>query len=175
MIRLENVRDRPQDLLALKALYERSFPTNERRPLEPLLNDRTGHAAVLSVVRKGAFGGFLCLLMAGDLIHIIYFAVPEELRGRGIGSEALAEVRLLNPGKRIIVDVEQAREGASNAEQRRRRRDFYLRNGYAETPVRYTWRDEDYVILCAGGSLTGKEFGGFWRALAREMPEASAY
>ena len=175
MIRLENAKDRPGDLPALTALYERSFPANERRPLEPLLTDETGHAAVLCVVREGAFCGFLCLLRANGLAHIIYFAVPEALRGRGIGAEALAAVRAMYPGERVIVDIEQPDERAGEGDLRRRRMAFYLRCGYAETPVRYDWRGEKYVILSCGGNVTGEEFGQFWRSLSRDMPSARNY
>ena len=175
MIEFRSAKDSAEDILAIQALYERSFPANERRPLEPLLEDETGHARVLSICREGEFCGFLCLLEANGLVHIIYFAVEEGRRGRGIGSGALAEMRRRNPGKRILVDIEQVCAGADNNEQRQRRKEFYLRNGYDESPVEYAWRGTRYIVMSSGGAILNDEFWQFWKDLCREMPAASIY
>ena len=79
------------------------------------------------------------------MVHIIYFAVEEALRGRGLGSRILEEMRRANPGKRLLVDIEEPFGAAPNNAQRLRRRDFYLRCGYRETAVRYPWRGVDYT------------------------------
>lgn len=109
------------------------------------------------------------------MVHIIYFAVEEALRGRGLGSRILEEMRRANPGKRLLVDIEEPSGAAPNNAQRLRRRDFYLRCGYRETAVRYPWRGEDYVILSLGGTVTDEEFGRFWEALEAEMPVFGTY
>ena len=106
--------------------------------------------------------GFACLLTIGDLTHIIYFAMDERLRGQGYGSVALAALHALKPQNRIIADIEQELPEAANNEQRRKRKSFYLRNGYVESGVELNWRKEAYEILVYGGTLTPKEFKAFW-------------
>ena len=159
----------------LQALYIRAFPANERRPLEPLMTDQTGHAQVLTAMEEGEFRGFVCSLIQGDLLHIIYFAVTEDQRGRGLGSQILAAVREASPGMRLLVDIEAPDPTAENHLQRVRRQEFYLRNGYTETPVRYSWRGEDYIILSRGGSLTPEEFHRFWDDLSHSISNAKRY
>lgn len=163
------------DLPGIRSLYERAFPVNERRPLDPLLNDATGHSKVLSAHSENGFCGFVCILEWSDIVHIIYFAVEERQRGKGLGSEILQAVHRENPHKRVIVDIEEPDPSVSNNRQRIKRKAFYLHNGYAETEIRYNWLGTDYVILSHGGTVTDEEFGRFWQALEQEMPGSEDY
>ncbi len=164
-----------KDIPWIRSLYERAFPANERRPLDPLLNDATGHSKALAAYDEGSFCGFVCILEWSDIVHIIYFAVKENLRGRGLGSEILQAVHRENPNRRVIVDIEEPDSAASNNGQRVKRKEFYLRNGYAATDIRYNWLGTNYVILSHGGNMTDREFGEFWQALEREMPGSEDY
>lgn len=175
MLTLINTRDRTEDMESIRALYNRAFPANERRPLGPLLEDTTGHSRVLSAHWKGAFCGFVCVLEWSDIVHIIYFAVEERMRGQGLGSGILQAVHLANPDKRVIVDIEEPADLAPNNGQRLQRKKFYLANGYRETEIRYPWLGTDYEILSYGGGMTEKEFGQFWAALEKEMPGSEDY
>ena len=71
----------------------------------------------------------------------------------------------IKAGKRIIVDIEREVPGNPENEIRKRRKNFYLRNGYKETEVRYRWQEEAYEILVFGGELSREDFGNFWKAL----------
>ena len=151
------------DYTELAALYDRAFPLNERSPIEEIMNEKSGMLKVLAFYNNAAFCGMAVTLTSEELVHIIYLAVEEAVRGQGLGSMALGEIRKRYPGRKIVVDVERVEDGAANNDQRTRRMAFYLRNGYEETPVSYRWRDEDYVILSCGGIMTGQEWGRFWK------------
>jgi hypothetical protein len=43
----------------------------------------------------------------------------------------------------------------------KKRKAFYIRNGYTVSGVSYIWRQESYEILVNGGELSEKEFEGF--------------
>lgn len=163
MLTLKHITERSRDLARINQLYVQSFPANERRPLDALLQDSTGSSDFLAFYHEETFVGFACLLTWQDLSHILYFAIDAPLRGRGYGSEALAALRALKPNHRILADLEAQDPSASNNEQRKKRRRFYLRNGYAASEVRYRWREESYEILVCGGTVTSPEFEAFWR------------
>ena len=163
------------DLTAILALYERAFPENERSPLDPMLEDTTGSAEILSVHSAFGYCGFICILKCSDIVHIIYFSVEEAFRGHGIGALILEQIRHRYPGKRVIVDIEQPDEAAENNAQRISRKMFYLRSGYQENEFSYNWRETDYTVLSQGGSITYKEFRQFWKDLIAVMPQASQY
>lgn len=151
----------------MEKLNRRAFPANERRPLLPLLEDPTGTSDVFAFAEGGVFCGFVCLLTWKDLTHIIYFAMEEALRSQGYGSQALALLAQAYPGHRLFADLEAEIPGAANAEERKRRRSFYLRNGYRPTAVRYSWRGEQWEILSLGGDVSDKEFTAFWQAMGQ--------
>ena len=173
MLHLERVRSGHRHEGRIAALYERSFPENERRPLGPLMDDESGAAELLALYDDGMFVGFACVLCWRDIRHIIYFAVEESLRGRGYGAQTLKQLYL--PGRRLIADVEEVTEGAPNAAQRARRIEFYRRCGFERSSVRYNWRAEEYVILSRGGDITPREFGEFWRGVDEMNPEMAQY
>ena len=162
MLYIKQITDQTDDWEEITALNERAFPANERRPLEPLLCDPTGSSEILAFYDGGEFCGFACLLTVGDISHIIYFAIEEAFRQNGCGSAALAAMRRLKPDKRIIADIELEDPLAENNALRIRRKEFYLRNGYTESGVRYSWRRESYEILVCGGRLSENEFFDFW-------------
>ena len=162
MLRLQAVDGQSPWLPRLNALYEAAFPANERRPLDALLNDRTGAGEVFAALDGEAFIGLAILLSHGDLTHILYFAVEEALRGRGYGTRLLAAVRARYPGQRLLADLEAPDADAPNRAQREQRIAFYRRCGYEPTEIRYNWIGENYVVLAAGGPVTRQEFSAFW-------------
>ena len=154
---------------ALDALMNRAFPENERVPMEHLLRQDDGHE-MLAIMQGDAFAGFISLLTHGDICHILFFATEEHLRGQGIGAHALAILREMKPGLRIIADLEACVDSAPDLSMRQRRIAFYYRCGFENTPVGYRWRGEDYVILSNGGNVTDEEFWNFWKAYDRPRP-----
>lgn len=162
---MKNITENHPDMGELIALYERSFPANERRPARMLFDSLGGHRETVAFYEDGRFLGFAVLLNCNGIAHIIYFAVEEAARNQGLGSRALAAIHQAKRGERVIVDIERENKTCANPQQRERRKRFYLRNGYQETDVKYRWHGEDYEILSYGGNLTEAEFGNFWDTL----------
>ena len=160
MLTLKPVDAASPEMPALTALMERAFPANERMPMEALLS-REG-SDMLAILEDGVFRGFISLLTRMDICHILFFAMGEDCRDRGLGTRALTMVRELKPGLRIIADLEAPDDHAPNSMQRERRWRFYRRCGYAETGVTYRWRGERYAIISNGGAVSDEEFWQFW-------------
>lgn len=161
----EQITKHHPDSERVRALYEASFPEQERHPFELLLDETKTSMELFGFYEDTLFCGFAALLNWQDISHIVYFAVPPELRGQGVGSRVLQTIHNAKRGQRIIVDIEQECVGCDNPEQRIRRRQFYLRNGYQPTEIAYHWHGDDYIILSHGGPLTHAEFIGFWDGL----------
>lgn len=146
----------------VQKLYIKSFPENQRNPLEFLLNGYSNYGEILAFYENEIFCGFISILTYCDITHILYFAIEETMRGKGYGSRVLEIIREMKAGNRIIADLELVTDKASNNEQRRNRKGFYINNGYVESGVCYVWRDESYEILINGGEISEKEFEEFW-------------
>ena len=91
------------------------------------------------------------------------------------GAQALEMLYALRPGCRLIADLEADDPAAPNGPQRARRLGLYMRQGFSESSVRYTWRGERYVILSRGGDITPDEFSAFWQNLDRINPDMAQY
>ena len=165
MFLTRRIKPGSKDLGKIEKLYIESFPENERFSFKMMINNEKGHYETFGFYKDGAFCGFAILLNSLDISHIIYFATLPEMRGKGLGAKALAAIGRIKKGRRIIVDIEKEVPGLEDNEIRRRRKNFYLRNGYSETEVSYRWQDEAYEILVSGGELSKEDFGNFWKAL----------
>lgn len=153
------------DIPKIKKLYIEAFPENERFNFNMMIKNENRHYETFGFYHDEVFCGFAILLNSGDISHILYLATEPKLRGKGFGAKALGSLHRIKKGMRIIVDIERETPDCSENEIRRRRKNFYLRNGYHETEVRYRWQDESYEILVSGGELSKEDFGGFWKSL----------
>ena len=136
----------------LRRLYESAFPREERIPWEDLLRLVREMPLEFAEYREGAeLLGITIVYPRPRLSWFWYFAVPEQRRGRGIGQRILAALLARYEGRSAVLDMEDpAQPGAPNAAQRRRRRDFYLRNGFRETGVGKTFGPVAMTILLRG-------------------------
>lgn len=151
------------DLPCVRALYESAFPENERRPFDELMTVFGSAHILLAFYSDDVFCGFASLLTVEDITHIMYFAILPHLRGAGLGSRALALITAWKPGNRYIADLEAELSDAPNFIQRKRRKAFYLRNGFAVSEASYHWQGESYELVVCGGSLTNADYDAFWR------------
>ena len=155
---------------AARSLYERAFPENERRSFDDMLGDPSGICDLVVVLEGSRFVGFACTLVCIGIAHIIYFAVEEDLRGKGLGSAILRLLHERYTPMRVIVDIECTGATYPNNRQRSARKAFYIRAGYRENPVFYRWQDEDYEVLSFGGAITYEEFCDFWKDAYAKNP-----
>ena len=165
MLTMKHVTSETKNLAEIRELYERAFPKNERRPFMELLSVPESPAETVALYDGEQFCGFAVFLNGVGISHIIYLAIEENLRNRGYSSSALQLLHEYKSGRRIMVDIELEKQNAKNNEQRRKRKQFYLRNGYKQTSIYYRWQKEDYEILAYGGNISEDEYDDFWEQL----------
>ncbi len=145
----------PEDIAQrsdLRALYESAFPDEERIPWNDLLRLVREMPLEFAEYRDGEeLLGLTIVYPRPRLSWFWYFAVPEEKRGRGIGQRILSAFLARYEGRSVVLDMEDpAQPGARNVAQRRRRRDFYLRNGFRETGVGKTFGPVAMTMMLKG-------------------------
>lgn len=110
----------------VRRIYETSFPADERREYDSLLQLVTAEEAFnLEVVyRDDAVVGFISSWHFDEWRYVEHFAVDAALRGCGIGQEVLR--RFLDSSERpVVLEVEPPADAAS-----RSRIEFYKRQGF---------------------------------------------
>ena len=105
-----------------------------------------------------------------------YFAVPEQMRGRGVGQIILSQLIEKYKDSTNILDMESPEQMCENQSVRRRRHDFYLHNGFRDTGVGRSFKGIDYTIMIMGdGTFTMKDYDdiiaelrSFWNAMPKD-------
>lgn len=171
-IRLEKIGKNMPEFGQIKRLYLAAFPDDERAPF-PLLAGKARRSNVewLAIFADKTFVGFFYNVLYGEnLVYIFYFAIEENLRGRGYGSAAMSALKRKYAGKRLFLAMEEMDEAAENFAQRQRRCEFYEFNGFENTHTKLLEGRVIYDVMAIGGTVSKEEYHnlmmgwlGWWR------------
>ena len=118
----------------VREIYRASFPREERMPFFLMcLLAKMPQTQFLAFREGEQVCGFAYMAVLDGMEFLLFLAVDPALRSRGYGSAILREIAALYPDCKRLVSIERCDAPADNAAQRLRRRQFYLRNGYAQT------------------------------------------
>lgn len=115
----------PDELLAL---YNTSFPADERRPVDSILSLIDNHDSPFNayvIKADNGFAGFITTWDFDNMLYVEHFATNPELRGQGIGSDALNMLMEL-ADKPVVLEVEPEDSNPLAS----RRIGFYRRHGF---------------------------------------------
>ena len=152
----------------IKRLYETAFPEDEQIPWEDLLRligemplDFTAYYDGEELI------GFTIVYPRESFNWFWYFAVREELRGKGYGLQILTLLIEHYKGQTCVLDMESPyQDPCPNPDQRKHRHDFYLRNGFRDTNVYRTYNDITWTIMMMGeGTFTMQD----WDEITNEL------
>ena len=153
----------------IKALYETAFPEDEQIPWNDLLRLIDQMPLDFMAYYDGEnFIGFTIVYPRKDFNWYWYFAVREELRGKGYGQQILSQLMERYKGQTCVLDMESPTQVCDNMEQRKRRHGFYLRNGFRDTNVYRTYNDITMTIMMMGdGTFTMQD----WDDIIHELQQ----
>lgn len=150
----------------IKRLYRDAFPRDERMPFFLITREcKKGGAELIAVVSdSGRFGGFAVTMRVGDIVMLSYFAISPRLRDRGIGSRVIRSLMRRFKDERFILEIEDVTEPCPDPETRRRRREFYLRNGMISAGFTAHVFMSDLEVLTSGKPVTFEEYRALYRS-----------
>lgn len=157
------------DMERVEALALEAFPPEEYfPPSEAISRQERGEMEFWALYDGNEFVGFIVMRCFRDMAYICFLAIESDKRNRGYGSQTLAALNDIYPGKKSIVDFERLDPKAPNIEQRRHRKGFYLRNGYEQTGHYIAYNGMDFEILCRGGDFSIDDYKAMLDALCIE-------
>lgn len=122
------------DKTAVKRLYHSAFPKEEQMPWWLLrMFSLRKDMGITAFYDEDRFCGMTVSVGVEEYLFILFFAVAEDCRGKGYGSEILSLLKRENPQRPIVLNVEPLDDAAENAAQRVSRMRFYNRNGFFDT------------------------------------------
>jgi len=153
----------------IKQLYETAFPEDEQIPWEDLMRLVGEMPLDFTAYYDGeAFIGFTIVYPRKSFNWFWYFAVREELRGKGYGQRILSQLLDNYEDQPFVLDMESTTQVCDNLEERRKRQAFYLRNGFRDTNVYRTYNDITITIMMRGeGTFTMQD----WDDIIHELQQ----
>ena len=131
MVENVNTSKRKQEV---KDIYVSSFPKEDRMPFGlMLMMSYLWNSEFLAFYDDDVLCGFVYMATIGRQSYVMFFAVNENIHSKGYGSRILETVQSMHINNKIIISIEPCDESAEDFEQRIRRKNFYLKNGYLET------------------------------------------
>lgn len=159
MIHIKKWDGNKVDRKRLKQLYHESFPQEERVPFWVLSNKTKREENDWQLLfDNDEFLGLMYTACYEDIVFVWYFALLPDKQGGGYGSEILQTLHKKYVGKRMILNIEIDDPQSNNYEQRRRRKQFYLRNGYVECGFRTKEAGVVFEMLSYGGLICYDEY-----------------
>jgi GNAT superfamily N-acetyltransferase len=144
----------------IKNLYSNAFPEDEKAPFSLLYFKRNkDNVDFFSIHADGEWVGFAYAVSEKDVTYLFYFAIDEEVRGKGYGSAALKALIKHYEGQRFFLALEQLDESADNFDERIHRRHFYARNGLRSLDCRLREGKVVYDVMGVGGKIEPEEYG----------------
>ena len=155
--------------IKIKRLYETAFPDGEQIPWDDLMR-LVGEMPLdfTAYYDDEEFIGFTIVYPRKAFNWYWYFAVCEELRGKGYGQKILSQLIEHYKGQTSVLDMESPTQVCDNQNQRKRRHNFYLRNGFRDTNVYRSYNDITMTIMMMGeGTFTMQD----WAEITNELKQ----
>ena len=154
----------------LKQLYQTAFPESEQIPWDDLMRlVEEMYLDFTAYYDDEALIGFTIVYPRPSFNWYWYFAVKEELRGKGLGQQILTQLIEKYKDQSCVLDMESPeQQPCPNPEQRQRRHAFYLRNGFRDTHVYRKFDDIEMTIMMMGdGTFTIDD----WNEIIAELKQ----
>ena len=141
-------------------LYQQAFPAEDRFPFWGLrlfsLRPAIRFDAIVNSHHQPI--GLVYLIHDEGLLFVLYFAIDAQCRSQGYGSRIIAELERQYPSDTIVLDIRTPDANAADAQQRQKRLDFYLRNGFHIAPFEWVEAAERYTVLYKGSGFNPQSF-----------------
>lgn len=171
-LELVKLRSDHADRTFFEQINEEAFPLSERMRFDEIFDLASGtNTDVLGIYDKDRPVGFAVLLKNTECGYIYFLAIDHRTRSKGYGGAAIQKMMKAYPELQLVLDFEIIDENAENYEQRLRRKNFYLRNGFHETGKYTMLRDECFEVVCSGGELDQTALKDLISILHKHRPE----
>lgn len=158
-LNIEHIKLDSRFWVKINELAKEAFPPEGYLAPEKLVKmaeDENFNFLVLTEDEK--FIGFMAVQIYNNLSYLFFLAIASDVRSKGYGSKVIETLKEQYPNKNQVVDFEMIDETSINNQQRLKRKDFYLRNGYKETGLFLSYYGVGYEVMCMNDNFCEDEF-----------------
>ena len=146
-LHMERVTENSKYWNEINVLAKEAFPPEEYIAPSKLVEMTEDNVDFWALSDHELFVGFMVVLTYKNMAYLFFLASQPAHRSKGYGSLAIEALKNAYPKKELLVDFEKLDDHAANNEQRKKRRNFYLRNGYKETGLFVSYMGVDYEVF----------------------------
>lgn len=169
ILNMEHITQESRFWERVNILAKEAFPPEEYlAPSELVKMAHSDNFDFIALLDEDTFVGFMVVLLYENMAYLFFLAIDADSRGKGYGSRAIETLTAEYPDKIHTVDFEMPDDAAPNREQRKKRRSFYLRNGYRETGLFLSYLGVDYEVFCMGDSFPIDTFKAMMKTIQVE-------
>jgi len=159
MLRIESITKRFEDFKAVEDLYKSAFPKAEQAPMFFLLQRaKKDYIEFNACYDNDMLVGITYLITHEPITYVLYIATAATERSKGYGSQIMEHIKKAHPDNRIILNIETEDENADNNEQRKKRKQFYIKNGFLSSGIFSKFSNVTWELLVYNGTCTANEF-----------------
>ena len=164
MLHTKLITKEMNDFGLFKDLYYTAFPKSEQIPMAFLLRKAKKDGIRFNAYYdEDIFVGFTYTITDGDLTYLLYLATRADIRSKGYGRQILNHIRTTYPVNRLVLNCLAEDENADDNEMRKRRQNFYFRNGYAYAGFSCKMNGNSLIVLAHNCHVTPEEFLGIFK------------
>jgi len=128
----------------IKNIYLNAFPPDERLDFDDLISNKIKNGILYALFDNNLIVGFSFVISAEDFVYILYLAIDDKFRNKGYGTKTLNIINDTYKNQPKVLCVE---EPETANDMRSRRIEFYERNGFVLSNVKFTLYNTQYKIL----------------------------
>ena len=167
------VTQKSEDKKKLKEIYAYSFPEDGVMFFWLMCyRAKRNKAEFLSFHDGDLLCGFVYMVTIEKITYLLFFAVDRELRSKGYGSLCVDKIQELHPNNKIITYIDRVDLPEDDLENRIRRKEFYLRNGFRETGYFIDIQQRQELLIKNGG-FDANEFIEFYKKYSKPSTKPS--
>lgn len=161
-----------KDRKYFERINDEAFPLSERMSFDEIFDFASDtDTDVLGIYDAGNPVGFAVVLKNEECGYVYFIAIDSYIRSKGYGGAAMKKMMEVYSKLQLVLDFEVIDENAENNEQRIRRKNFYLKNGFHETGNYTMLGDDHFEVICNGGELHKEALKDLLRILHEHRPE----
>lgn len=158
-LEIKRIIDKSKFWNEINVLAKEAFPVEEYLSPEKLLKmSKNGNLDFLLLTDNKQFVGFAVTQIYKNMVYLFFLAIDPINRSKGYGGKTITALKNIYPGMQQVVDLEKIDAKTSNCEQRIKRKEFYLKNGYKETGLFLSYLGVDYEVLCMNDKFDEENF-----------------
>ena len=136
-MKIVNYKENPQIRKDVQKLYVSAFPREERPPVNMFFNTvKLPNDDLFGFYENETFIGFANVILYKDICYLFFFAITQENRSKGYGTKILQILKEMYKDKVLTLCYEEIDGKYKDIELRKRRKNFYYRNGFKDNEMK---------------------------------------